>query len=85
MRISDAPSVVMMLVMIGLILGAGVLALSQFSTSLGAGNAQNAVNNATSGVLNLSQQLPTVGTIIGVSLIIVVVLGAFAFGRSGKQ
>ena len=85
MRLQDAPGVVMLLVMIGLILGAGLLALDAFDDTLTAGSdAAVAVGNTSEGIANLSEQLPTVGTIIGVALIIVVVVAAFAFGGRYK-
>jgi len=84
--LNEVPGVVMTLVLIGLILGAGALALSKFSDTLTAGSAAKyAVDNATAGIGNLSTQLPTVGTIIGVAIIIVVVLAAFAWGMGGRK
>ena len=37
------------------------------------------IGNSIDGSVNLSEQLPTVGTILGVGLILVVVIGVFAF------
>lgn len=42
-------------------------------------DSSNAINNSIIGAVNLSAQLPTVGTILGVGLILVVVIGVFAF------
>ena len=81
--ISELPMVVMALVLGGLILGAGTLALSAFSNSLTTGSVEKmAVLNVTAGIGNTASQLPTVGTIIGVALIISVVIGAFAFRKA---
>ena len=67
---------IMGLVIIGLLAGAGAIALAAFSSGQ-TGNALNVINNATSGLLNFSIQLPSVGTIAGVGLIILVIVGAF--------
>lgn len=84
--LNQVPGVVMTLVLIGLIIGAGALALSQFSSTLTAGSAAKfAVDNATDSLTQLSKQLPTVGVIIGVAIIIVVVLAAFAWGMGGGR
>ncbi len=41
--------------------------------------ASTTLNNSMTGAVNLSAQLPTVGTLVGVGLILVVVIGVFAF------
>jgi len=80
--LNEVPNVVMLLVISGMVLGAGILALSQFSATLGVNTTEKAtVGNATLGLGNLAGQLPTVGTIIGVAIILVVVLAAFSYGR----
>ena len=43
------------------------------------GDQNKVLTNTVSGGLNMSQQLPTVGTILGVGLILVVVIGVFAY------
>ena len=71
------------LVFIGIMLGAGAIALTSFSTGL-TGTAANTVANASIGIGNLSAQLPTVGTIAGVGLIILVLfvaIGGYVMGR----
>jgi hypothetical protein len=71
------------LVFIGIMLGAGAIALSSFATGQ-TGNAAAAIGNASQGLLNLSVQMPTVGTIAGVGLIILVLfvaIGGYVFGR----
>lgn len=42
-------------------------------------DAATAINNTISGAVNVSQQLPTVGTLVGVGLILLVVVGTFLF------
>lgn len=82
MKIATVPSFVMTLVFVGMILGAGLLALSAFQTSMTANTAEyNATGNAITSGLNLSAQLGTVGTIAGVAILISVVVGALYFGR----
>lgn len=41
--------------------------------------ASTTINNSMRGATNLSDQLPTVGTLLGVGLILIVVIGVFAF------
>ncbi len=71
------------LVFIGIMLGAGAIALSSFASGQ-TGAAASTINNASSGLVNLSTQLPTVGTIAGVGLIILVLfvaVGSYVFGK----
>jgi len=75
----NAPRLVLLFVLIGMVLGAGVIALASFRDSTTDSEAQSAINNTIEGAGNLSAQLPTVGTILGVGLILVVVIGVFAF------
>lgn len=84
--LSQVPAVIFALVIAGMLLGAGALALSQFSTSLTAGSSERmAVGNTSLGLNNLAQQLPVVGTIIGVAIIIFVVVSAFGGGLGRRQ
>jgi hypothetical protein len=71
------------LVFIGILAGAGGVALTSFGTGVTYASgtaAQNQtvamINNATLGLANMSAQLPTVGTIAGVGLIILVLFTA---------
>jgi len=82
--LSQVPAVVFALVIAGMLLGAGALALSQFSTGQ-TGATASAIGNATNGLSNLAAQLPTVGTIIGVAIIIFVVVSAFGGGLGRRQ
>lgn len=80
-NLNQIPGMVMILVMAGLIFGAGLLALTEFDASLTAGSeADQAVDNMTRSIGNFAKQMPTVGTILGVAVIIMVVVGAFMFG-----
>ena len=62
-------------IFIGILLGAGVVALASFGTTQ-TGSALAAINNATVGLVNVSLQMPTVGTIGGIGLIIIVLFTA---------
>ena len=53
--------------------------ISAVNTNSSGDYAVNATVGGLKGLDNMSTQLPTVGTVIGVALIIVVVIGAFAF------
>jgi hypothetical protein len=71
------------LVFIGILLGAGAIALASFASGQ-TGSAASTIGNASSGLVNLSTQLPTVGTIAGVGLIILVLftaIGSYVFGN----
>jgi hypothetical protein len=52
------------LVFIGILLGAGAIALSSFQAST-TGTAANTIANSSIGLANLSAQMPVVGTIAG--------------------
>jgi len=68
------------LIVIGFLVGAGLLALSNFSMSMGEGSAeQNATNLTIDAIGNFTEQLPTVGTMIGIGLLILVVMGAIGY------
>ena len=75
----SAPRLILLFVLIGMVLGAGVIALVSFKNTTSDASAVQVLNNTVTGSVNLSQQLPTVGTILGVGLILVVVIGVFAY------
>lgn len=89
MRIQDMPGVVWGLVLVGILLGVGILVVTELSAGLGATSADNVTktvyDNATLGVLNISKQLPTVGTIFGVLLIVGAVVMLFFYFRGKEQ
>jgi ABC-type antimicrobial peptide transport system permease subunit len=86
---------------IGILLGAGAIALGSFTStyegtldanhSKWTGTESGAVStmgNSSSGLVNISTQMPTVGTIAGVGLIIAVLFGAigvYVFGKMQTQ
>ena len=68
------------IIVIGFLVGAGLLALSAFSRSMGSATAeQNATNLTIDAIGNFATQLGTVGTMLGIALLIAVVFGALAY------
>ena len=71
------------IVFVGILLGAGGVALAAFAVGQ-TGTAAGVIYNATNGLANFSAQLPTVGTIAGVGLILLVLfsaIGVYVLGR----
>ena len=80
--LGSLPQVALILALIALITGAAAIAVTSFrDTTTASSGAYNITTQGLSSLTNLSTQMPTVGTIIGVVVIITVVIGAFAFGR----
>ena len=67
---------VMFFVFVGILAGAGALALGSFATGQ-TGNTLATINNATSGLVQFSTQLPTIGLIGGIALLILVLFIGF--------
>jgi len=79
---NDLIDFVVMVALAALIGGAGALALDSFNDGLTADSAaDNVTDNGMSGLLNTTAQLPTIGTIVGVAVLIGIVLSAFKFAR----
>ena len=86
MRFDDVPAYVMTAVVIALIGEAGLLALDAFSNSLTEGStAWYAVNNMTTFISNIYKQLPTAGTMIGIGVMLVVILGVFYWRTTRRR
>ena len=88
-NLHEIPNYVMILVVSGLIFGAGLLALGSFRTALDTDGLHNntpyvAVSYAITGIGNFAGMMPVIGTILGVAAIILVVLGAFMWGMNRK-
>ena len=83
--LGNAPQIVLLLGLMVMIAAATSLAVNSFrdSTTTG-GYAYNISQHGLEGINNFSIQVPTIGTVIGVALIIVVVVGAFAFFGRGR-
>ena len=85
-NIRDVPAYIWALVLASIFGGVGALVLSEFRPSLSAGTQQDIIDNGTLGIANLTEQFPTVGTIIGVSIIVGVVVILFvAFRGKGES
>lgn len=65
----------------------GVIMLTVMGSLSATGQAATFLNNTSTGMTNLAAQLPLVGTVIALGVVIVVVIGAFAFfqGAGGVQ
>jgi hypothetical protein len=76
----NAPTLILLLVVIALITAAGAVGLTSFQSSQTAnGYSANISGFGLSALNNFSLQLPTTGTMLGVGLILVVVIGVFAY------
>lgn len=92
--LNQIPTAVMLLVFAGMVIGGGMIALEEFQESrftggVGCNSTVNssacgpeyfAMTNASEGISEFAQQVPTIGTILGVSALIIIVVGAFSFG-----
>lgn len=84
--LGKAPQIVLLLALTAMIAAAAALAVQSFRDSTTtSGYAYNISQDGLGGLDNMTAQLPTVGTVVGVALIVVVVVGAFAFfiGKGG--
>lgn len=78
--LGKAPQLVLLLALTAMIGAAAALAVASFQSSTTVGSyAYNISRDGLTSLNNLSRQIPTVGTVVGVALIVVVVIGAFAF------
>ncbi len=76
------PQYIMSFGVAAVILGAVVLMTTTLGTGL-TGNAANAVNNVTAGLMNVATQFGTIGTFVGIVVLIGVMFGGiyWMFGR----
>jgi hypothetical protein len=73
---------IMALVFIGVIGAIGAIVLTDFAADLTADSyAANVTTQGLTGVANATSYLSTIGTVLGVSAIIAIVVGAFYFFR----
>jgi hypothetical protein len=79
----SAPSQVISLVLMGLVAAAGIIGLVAFRNSSSDAVANTSITNVVTGIGNFTAQLPTVGIMLGIGLILLVILGVFGFGRKG--
>jgi hypothetical protein len=81
--LEQIPSVVMTLVLAAAIFVAGFLVTDGLDDDLAANSyAANATDAIDEGMYNVTEYIPTLGTIIGVALILGVVIAGFYFGRT---
>jgi len=84
----QAPIAVWMFVLIGILAAVGVLVNTEFKATLTTGTQTDVIDNATLGIANITKQLPTVGTVIGVLIIVSAVVGlvgVFAYFRGAGE
>jgi len=82
--LADLKGAVLLMALIALIAGASAIALTEFqnSSAVVTGSfADNITNNGLLGISNSTSFLSTIGTIIGVMVLVGIVVSAFAFGR----
>lgn len=74
-------SIVVGIMMFGFVAGALLMSLGAFQNAMTANSAEaNATGDIISFAGNFASQLPTVGTILGVLLLVVVIVGVLAGG-----
>jgi len=74
----------MFFVFIGILAGAGALALASFASGQ-TGNALATISNSSYGLVQFTTQLPTVGIIGGIALLILVLFVGFGAFMGGGQ
>jgi len=82
--LADLKGAVLLMTLIALIAGATAIALGEFQNSSAVvenSTAYNITNNGLEGIYNSTSFLSTIGTIIGVMVLVGIVVTAFAFGQ----
>jgi len=80
---TEVPQYIWAFALIGILGGVAVLVNAEFQDTLSTDAQKDVTRNATLGISNITKQLPTVGTIVGVSLIVAVVVTLFFYFRGG--
>ena len=78
---SEAPSAVLSLGLMAIISAAVTIALIAFRNGSTDATANTSITSGVTGISNFTGQLGTVGTMLGISLVLVVILSVFGFGR----
>ena len=78
----EMPNMILTLVIVGGLALGGFVTWQALADSTSNTDATAFLGNITLMFTNLGTQLPTIGTIIGVGLLIAVVVGAFVIGRN---
>jgi len=81
MSLSDAPSLIVTLVIIAVVGAVGLITLVSFRSAVDAGNgdATGAINDTVSTLGNFYDLLPVVGTILVAAILIAAVVGGFMY------
>lgn len=73
--IGDIPNVVRVIIVGGIFLAVGLIVMANMSSSvLNDFNANETVKNVSAGLLNISTNMPLIGTIVGLVIVLGVVL-----------
>jgi len=80
-NIRDVPGFVWAVVLSAIFAGVGALVLNEFRATLTTGTQTDIIDNGTEGIANIIEQFPVVGTIVGVSVIVGVVVLLFVAFR----
>lgn len=75
--ISKLPDMVIMLVLIAMMLGAGAIMLSSLQDATTVANVSYMASS------QINEQMPMIGTLMGVGMLLMVVIGVFAFFAKG--
>jgi len=83
MKISDLPKVAVLFVVAGIALGVGAQILGKVQTGTTENStAYYAVENATTGISQISQWMPTIGLVVAAAIVIGIVFAAFTYFRA---
>ena len=78
--VSMIPGVVIALVIAGVVMAAGLKAMGSFKGTLDANSAErNATDNTINGVVEISKQMPTIGIIAAMVIILMLIGGLAAY------
>jgi len=82
MRLSDLPTVAVLFVVAGIALGIGAQILGKIQTGMTSGSIEAAaVGNATEGISQVAQWMPTIGLVVAAAIVIGIVFAAFMYFR----
>lgn len=79
--LGQLPQIALTMVVVAAFFVAGFLVLDGLDDNITNGDALRSTGNVTQALSNSTTYLPTVGTLIGVSIILAVVIGSFVIGR----
>ena len=77
----NAAGLVISLVVMVLVAAAGIIGVIAFKNSNSSSAAANtSLDYGVTGIGNFTAQMPTVGTMLGIGLVLLVIVGVFAYG-----